>query len=137
MAFTFSTGSSNTTYQASLGGAAPKTEPYDLYVSAATGTTFTPQTSLLVITASGTLATATVQLPSNAIDGQRLRIICNKAVTALTMTAGTNATGASDTISDAATALVANTAVEYVYALYPADNQASTAANLYTWYRVQ
>jgi hypothetical protein len=128
-------------YQVGIGGSYGQTFPFDLYVTPTSGSTITPLTSVLVINASGTISALTVQFPSQATEGQRLRLISNQAVTTLTLTAGTNAvTGATDTINAGVSSLTANTPVEYAYKLTQATNtsgQAQPSTNLYTWYRVQ
>ena len=126
-------------YQLGVGPSYAQATPVDLYLSPATGTTVTPLTSTLVINAAGTISALTVQFPSNATEGYRLRIMSNQIVTTLTLTAGTNSLngGASDTINAGAAALAVNTAIEYVYKVAPAANAAAGTANLYTWYRIQ
>lgn len=140
MAFTYSAASiSPSGYQMGIGGSYSTASPYDLYTGLgglAVGTV-TPQTSTLVLNGGSTITSATVQFPSNAAEGQRLRIISNQTLTTLTLTAGTNVLGATDTINGGVAALVANTAVEYAYKLAPATNAAGGTANAYTWYRVQ
>ena len=133
-------------YQVGIGPSYGQATPADVYISPTTGTTITPLSSVLLINAAGTIAALTVQLPSNAVNGQRFQITSNQTITSLTLTAGTNATGATDTIvggySAAAFTISATfgtslASVEYVYQLSPGTNQVPSAANLYTWYRVK
>lgn len=70
------------------------------------------QNSTLVINPAGTLATGTVTLPTNPVDGQIFEIISTQTQTALTVTAGTG-----DTIANAPTALVALVGVRIGYKL--------------------
>lgn len=123
-------------YQVGLGPSYGQGVPADVYVSPASGSTITPLTSTLVVTNGSTISALTVQFPSQVGEGARLRIFCSAAVTTLTLTAGTNITGATDTIVGGVTALTANTPVEYVYKLAPATNAAAGSANAYSWYRV-
>lgn len=128
-------------YQVGIGPSYGQTIPFDLYVSPTSGSTVTPLTSVLVINAAGTISALTVQFPSNATEGQRLRIMSNQIVTTLTLTAGTNSvTAATDTINAGASALAVNTPIEYAYKLTQATNTSGNpqpSTNLYTWYRVQ
>ena len=81
--------------------------------------------SRLMLTPAGTLATGTITLPAAPVDGQEVCIFDTQTQTALTLSANTG-----QTISNAVTALTANTRVCYVYAGTTAN--AGTAAN---WYR--
>jgi hypothetical protein len=91
--------------------------------------TVTAPTNILQLTPAGTLATGTIVFPSNAVNGQTLRIMSTQIVTALTLTPGQNPVGGvmtNQTINSSASALAANTALEWQY-------QASNN----TWYRIQ
>lgn len=128
-------------YQLGLGTSYSQATPFDLYISPTSGSTVTPLTGLLVINAAGTIAALTVQFPSNATEGYRLRIMSNQIVTTLTLTAGTNSvTAATDTINAGASALAVNVPIEYCYRFQQATSttgQPTSATNLYTWYRIQ
>jgi hypothetical protein len=128
-------------FQLGLGNSYSQATPFDLYVSPTSGSTVTPLTGLLVVNAAGTINALTVQFPSNATEGYRLRIISNQIVTTLTLTAGTNSvTGGTDTINAGASTLAVNTPIEYCYKLTQATSttgQPTAATNLYTWYRIQ
>jgi len=126
-------------YQLGVGSSYAQSYPFDLYVSPTTGTTITPLTSTLVINATGTITALTVQFPSNATNGYRLKISSNQTISTLTTTAGTNSlnAGASDTIvngySGAFTISGNLVSAEWIYQAGPATN--GTTA-VYTWYRI-
>lgn len=77
-----------------------------------TGFTIAARASLVHLNPAGTLATGTITLPLNPMDGQQFTVISTQTQTALTLTANTG-----DTIANAATALVALTSVSYRYHL--------------------
>jgi hypothetical protein len=83
--------------------------------------------SRLLLTPAGTLATGTITLPANPVDGQEVCLYSTQTQTALTLSANTG-----QTISNAITAMTANTRYCYDYAGTTAN--AATAAN---WYRSQ
>lgn len=112
----------------------------DIYTATnTTSATITPLTSTLVIEASGTMTAVTVNLPVNAIQGQRIKIFTNQIITTLTLTAGsttTNSNGIADTVIGGVTTIgTANTGVEYVYSIVAPTSAAGGSANVYTWYR--
>jgi len=127
-------------YQVGLGNSYGQAQPFDLYVSPTSGSTITPLTSLLVVNAAGTIAALTVQFPSNAVNGQKLKIVSNQTITTLTTTAGTGSNGVADTINNSFSgAFTVSTTFgsslaqqEWTYQLGAATN-GTTALN--TWYR--
>lgn len=76
----------------------------------------------LNLTPAGTLATGTVALPPNPVNGQKVVLFSSQTITALTLNAGATPTGT--TIVGGVTTLAANAPVAYVYQL--SNN---------TWYR--
>lgn len=126
-------------YQVGYGPSLAQAQAADIYTATnTTAATISPVTSSLVINASGTMTAVTVNLPTNATQGQRLRIFANAAVTTLTLTPATaanNNNGILDVIVGAVTALTANIAVEYVYSIAPPTSAAGGSANVNTWYR--
>lgn len=61
---------------------------YSVPVAAAT-VVCGPSTTLLILNPAGTLATLTVTLPQNPVDGQRLTIAAGALITILTINGGT------------------------------------------------
>jgi hypothetical protein len=115
--------------QVGYGPQDPIASPFDKAIPL-TGATVTPLSSLAVINPAGTLAALTVQFPLNPAEGQRLAIVSTAAVTALTLTAGTN-----DTINGAASALAVNVGIEYAYTLSGIVNAAGVNAR--TWFKIR
>lgn len=72
--------------------------------------TFGDNQSIMALNPAGTLATGTITLPANPVDGQRALIFSSQTQTALTLNANTG-----QSINNAVTALTANVAVEYIY----------------------
>lgn len=117
--------------QAGYGNQDAVAMPFDFYVPL-TGFTISPVTNKLVLNPAGTLATGTVNLPLNPLDGQTLRVVSTQTQTAITFVANTG-----DSIVGAISALVANTPVEYSYSLYGTKNSAGVIVNVRTWVRTQ
>ena len=117
--------------------------------------------STVVLNPAGTLATGTVTLPSNPIDGQRFRIVSSQIVTSMAITpapaqtGGVGGTGVggvlgaanaigqavpADVIQDTLTALAAYVSGEWIYSLYGSLGApivgAQTTANARTWLRL-
>jgi hypothetical protein len=100
--------------------------PFDFYVPL-TGFSITPQTNRLLLNPAGTLATGTVLLQKNPLDGASLTISSTQTQTAITITPD-----AADSIVNAPTALVASTEVRIVYSLY---GSIPKGLNPRTWFR--
>lgn len=97
--------------QINYGAADPTAEPFQ-YEVPLTGFSIALISSLLHLNPAGTLATGTVTLPLNPLDGQKFAIISTQTQTALTITANTG-----DTVANTATALVALTPIVWRYHL--------------------
>jgi hypothetical protein len=117
--------------QLGYGSGDPLAVPFD-YKVPLTGFSISPQSNKLVLNPAGTLATGTVLLPLNPLDGQTLRVVSTQTQTAITFTANTG-----DSIVGSITALVANTPVEYSYTLYGTGNSINPGTNPRTWVRTQ
>jgi hypothetical protein len=117
--------------QVGYGGGDSVASPFD-YKVPLTGFSIAPQSNKLVINPAGTLATGTVLMPLNPLDGQTLRVVSSQTQTAITFTANTG-----DSIVGSITALVANTPVEYSYSLYGTGNSINPGTGARTWYRTQ
>lgn len=89
----------------------PIAEPFQ-YEVPLTGFSIALRSGFLHLNPAGTLATGTVTLPLNPIDGQKFGILSTQTQTALTITAGTG-----DTVANTATALVALTPIVWRYHL--------------------
>jgi len=122
--------------------------PFDFYAGATlvTGSTVTMQTGQLVLNAPGTMATFTVNLPLNPVDGAIAEITSTQVITSLTITANTgdvivngvlgavgNLTPTANTGSGAVTGLAT---VRYKYTLNGFQPASGAAVNPRTWVRV-
>ncbi len=120
--------------------------PFDFYAGATlvTGSTITMQTGVLVLAPSATLATLTVNLPLNPVDGAIAEISVGGAtfnITSLTVAANTGDSllgAAGNTITAlAAGAGAATSTVRYRYTLNGFQPASGAAVNPRTWIRVQ
>jgi hypothetical protein len=120
--------------------------PFDFYAGATlvTGSTITMQTGVLVVAPSATIATLTVNLPLNPVDGAVADISVSGAavnVTALTVNANTGDSilgAAANTLTAlAAGAGAATSTVRYRYTLNGFQPASGAAVNPRTWCRVQ
>ncbi len=120
--------------------------PFDFYAGATlvTGSTITMQTNRLVLNPTGTLATLTVNLPLNPVDGTECSISSTQVITALTVAANTGdvlvngVLGAASTITPTAqTGGVAIAQIKYVYTLNGFQPASGAAVNPRSWIRVQ
>ncbi len=118
-------------YQTGYGHSDVVGVPFDFYVPL-TGFNIVMQTGILVLNPAGTLATGTVTLPLNPVDGALAEISSTQTQTALTLNANTG-----DSIVGAVTALVANTRVAYRYTLNGFQPASGAAVNPRSWIRVQ
>lgn len=121
------------------GAALATAQVADIYTATnTTAATISPVTSTLVVNASGTMTAVTVNLPTNAVQGQRLKIFANQAITTLTLTPATaanNNNGILDVVVGTVTSMTINTSVEFVYSITAPTSAAGGAANVNTWYR--
>ena len=120
--------------------------PFDFYGGATlvTGSTITMQTNQLVIAPTGTLATLTVNLPLNPVDGCCVELSSTQVITALTVAANTGdvlvngVLGAASTITPTAqTGGSAIATIKYKYVLNGFQPASGAAVNPRSWIRVQ
>jgi hypothetical protein len=123
--------------------------PFDFYAGATlvTGSTITMQTAVLVLNPTGTLATLTVNLPLNPVDGADASITSTQAISAAGLTVNANtgdaiANGvltAATSLTPAATATAgsATATIKYKYTLNGFQPASGAAVNPRTWIRVQ
>jgi len=133
-------------YQAGYGHGDVVGIPFDFYGGATlvTGSTITMQTGMLVLAPTATLATLTVNLPLNPVDGAIAEISVAGAtfnVTTLTVAANTGDSllgAAANTLTAlAAGAGAATSTVKYKYTLNGFQPASGAAVNPRTWIRVQ
>jgi len=133
-------------YQAGYGHGDVVGIPFDFYGGATlvTGSTITMQTGILVLNPTGTLATLTVNLPLNPVDGADASITSTQVLTSLTVNANTGdvivngVLGAVGNITPTAqTGASALDTVRYKYTLNGFQPASGAAVNPRTWIRVQ
>jgi hypothetical protein len=121
--------------------------PFDFYAGATlvTGSTITMQTGILVLNPTGTLASLTVNLPLNPVDGADASITSTQILTSLTVNANTGdsivngilaaVTGLTPVASAGAGGATAT--IRYKYTLNGFQPASGAAVNPRTWVRVQ
>src|SRR6266850_5453427 len=134
-------------YQAGYGHGDVVGIPFDFYGGATlvTGSTITMQTGILVLNPTGTLATLTVNLPLNPVDGADASITSTQVLTSLTVNANTGdvivngilaaVTGLTPVASAGAGSATAT--LRYKYTLNGFQPASGAAVNPRTWVRVQ
>lgn len=122
--------------------------PFDFYAGATlvTGSTITMQTGELVLNAPGTMATLTVNLPLNPVDGARAEITSTQVITALTVTANSGdlivngvlaaASSLTPTANNGTGAVTGLATIRYKYTLNGFQPASGAAVNPRTWVRV-
>ena len=119
--------------------------PFDFYVPV-TGFNITMQTNILVLNPAGTLATGTVNLPLNPVDGAFAEISSTQVITSLTVAANTGDSlvngvlGAASTITPTAQtggSAIATLRYKYTLAGVVTNTLTGAVANARTWFRVQ
>jgi hypothetical protein len=123
--------------------------PFDFYAGATlvAGSTITMQTGVLVLNPTGTLATLTVNLPLNPVDGADASITSTQVITAggLTVNANTGdvivggilATATGLTPVASASAGSATATIKFKYTLNGFQPASGAAVNPRSWIRVQ
>lgn len=121
--------------------------PFDFYAGATlvTGSTINMQTGVLVLNPTGTLATMTVNLPLNPVDGAVAEITSTQILTSLTVNANTGdsivngvlaaVTGLTPVASAGAGSATAT--IKYKYTVNGFQPASGAAVNPRTWIRVQ
>jgi hypothetical protein len=122
--------------------------PFDFYagaVAVATGLTFPMQTNILVLNGAATIATATVTLPLNPVDGACAEISSTQIISGLTVNANTGdaivngvlAAVTALTPAASGTAGSATATIKYRYTLAGFQPASGVALNPRTWIRIQ
>jgi hypothetical protein len=138
-----------TNYQVGYGHGDVVGVPFDFYAGATlvAGSTITMQTGVLVLNPTGTLATLTVNLPLNPVDGADASITSTQVITAAGLTVNANtgdvivngvlaaATGLTPVAS--ASAGSATATIRYKYTLNGFQPASGAAVNPRSWIRVQ